>query len=62
MKQVRAFIQECIKYGRTLFPATVDAEIAVGISVGASAQFVASVELSPADIRDLAAVVRQSQL
>jgi hypothetical protein len=56
MKQVRAFIQECIEYGPTLFPSGVDAEVAVGISVGDSVQFVASVELSPADIRDLAAV------
>jgi hypothetical protein len=56
MKQVRAFIQECLKHGPTLFPAPVDAEIAVGFSVGDSVQFVASVELLPADIRDLATV------
>lgn len=56
MKQVRAFIRECMKHGPTLFPPAVDAEIAVGFSVGDSVQFVASIELLPADIRDLAAV------
>jgi len=55
-KQVRAFIQECLKHCPNLFPEAVDAELAVGISVGDSVQFVASVNLSPADIRDLAAV------
>jgi hypothetical protein len=56
MKKVRAFIQECVKHGPSLFPAAVDAEIAVGISVGDPIHFVASVDLLPADIRDLAAV------
>jgi len=55
-KQVRAFIQECLKHCPNLFPEAVDAELAVGISVGDSVKFVASVDLSPADIRDLAAI------
>jgi hypothetical protein len=33
----------------------VDAELAVGISVGDSVQYVVSVDFLPADIRDLAA-------
>ena len=41
--------------GRLLQLNAVDAELAVGISVGDSVQYVASVDLSPADIRDLAA-------
>jgi hypothetical protein len=56
MNQVRAFIQECIRDCPTSFLAAVNAEIAVGISVGDSVQFVAAVELLPADIRDLAAL------
>jgi hypothetical protein len=55
MKEVRAFIQGCLKHGPGLFMNAVDAELAVGISVGDSVQYVASVDLSPADIRDLAA-------
>jgi hypothetical protein len=56
MNQIRAFVQGCIRDCPTAFLAFVDAEIAVGISVGDSVQFVASVELLTADIRDLAAL------
>jgi hypothetical protein len=54
--QVRAFLAECLKHGPTLIANGVDAELSVGISVGDSIQYVASVELSPIDIRDLATV------
>jgi hypothetical protein len=54
INQVREFLVECIKHGAGLFGDGVDAELSIGISVGDPIQFVASVNLTPSDIRDLA--------
>jgi hypothetical protein len=54
--QVRAFLAECRGHDSTLFASGIDAELSIGISVGDSGQFVASVDLSSAEIRDLAAL------
>jgi hypothetical protein len=52
--QVRTFLAECLKHGPTLFGNGVDAELSIGIAVGDSVQYVASVDLSPIEIRELA--------
>jgi hypothetical protein len=52
--QVRAFLAECRRHGSTLFMSGIDAELSLGVSVGDSGQFTASVDLSSAEIRDLA--------
>jgi hypothetical protein len=54
LDQVRAFLAECRGHGSTLFVNGIDAELSIGISAGDSGQFVASVDLSSAEIRDLA--------
>ena|ERR1039457_6303386 len=51
--QIRAFLAECLKHGPTLFGNGIEAELSVGISVGKS-QYLASVEFSPVEMRDLA--------
>lgn len=56
MEDVRAFIQKCLAHGPEVFPASIEAELALGIFVGSSVQFIGSVELRQTDIRDLAAI------
>jgi hypothetical protein len=53
--QVRAFLDACLAYGPTLFT-DVDAEISLGVSVGDENQFMASVDISPTDVRAFAAL------
>jgi hypothetical protein len=52
--QVRAFLAQCRGQGSSLFVSGIDAELSIGISVGDSGQFAASVNLSSAEIRELA--------
>jgi hypothetical protein len=54
LSQIRPFLAECLKHGPTLFGNGVEAELSVGISVGDSIQYVASVDFSPVEMRDLA--------
>jgi hypothetical protein len=54
LDQVRTFLAACLKHGPTLFVNRVDAEISIGIAVGDSVQYVASVDFSSVEIRELA--------
>jgi hypothetical protein len=54
--QVRTFLTACLQHGPTVFSHGVDAELSIGIAVGDSIQYVASVDISPDDIRNLATV------
>jgi hypothetical protein len=56
LHQIRTFLTACVQHGPTVFPNGVDAELSIGIAVGDSIQYVASVDISPDDIRDLATV------
>jgi len=54
LAKIRAFISECLKHGPTLFSNGANAELSIGTTVGDSIQYLASVDFSPTEIRDLA--------
>jgi hypothetical protein len=53
LQSIRAFLEDCTTRG-VQFPADISAELDVGISVGDSEQFVASVAFSTEDLHRLA--------
>lgn len=54
LAKVRSFLAECQKHGSELFQNGVEAELAIGVSVGDTAQYIASVDFSASEIRALA--------
>ena len=54
--KVREFLAACHAQGPKLFANGVEAELSIGITVGDSIQYVASVDLSSSEIRELAAL------
>jgi hypothetical protein len=54
LKEIRGFLATCQRIGPNLFGDGVEAELAIGLSVGDSIQFIASVEFSSSELRELA--------
>lgn len=54
LNKAREFLMACLSHGPRIFANGVEAELTLAIGVGDSIQYVASVDLSPSDIRDLA--------
>ena len=54
LKAIRSFLAKCQKIDPKPFGDDVEAELSIGFTVGDSIQFVASVDFSPSELRDLA--------
>jgi hypothetical protein len=54
LAKVREFLAACQAHRPKLFANGVEAELSIGITVGDSIQYVASVDLSSSEIRELA--------
>jgi hypothetical protein len=53
LRDVRVFLAKCHKHGNTIFANGVIAELSFGISVGDSTQYVASLDFTASELRDL---------
>jgi len=53
LKEVRGFLATCQKIGPNLFGDGVAAELSIGVTVGDSIQFIASVDFSSTELREI---------
>jgi hypothetical protein len=56
LREIRLFLSACQAIGSTLFEDGVTAELSIGVTVGESAQYVSSIDLSASEIRQIASV------
>ena len=56
LKDVRSFLEVCHQLGAEAFAVGVEAELSIGVTVGDSVQFIASLDFSSADLRELGAL------
>jgi hypothetical protein len=54
LKQIRAFLAMCQKAGPTQFTNGVEAELSIGVTVGDSIQYIASVDFSSTELLEIA--------
>ncbi len=54
LREVRHFLAKCQKVGPDLFADGIEAELSIGVTVGDSIQYIASVDFSSTELREIA--------